>query len=160
MPGTLMGAHIGLWFGSDMVLGVGISCVPPTGFFKTSKTNSVSYFQLLKLLTLSLSPTWLITNSGRMWRAANLDSNVPVYFALVMVEDSYRLTDELLGWANLLVPLVGWGSPSICVLVKNLQYSSRIGIVDEPSGWYILRLGLPLSSSWFWASHLGKGNES
>ena len=42
--GTLLGAAIGLWFGSDVVWGVGISCVPTSGAFITSKMNSVSYF--------------------------------------------------------------------------------------------------------------------
>ena len=81
LPGTLLGAPIGLWFGSEAVRclcsciflvynhednlwGVGISFVLPYRYFITYTMNSVSYFQLLGLLTLSLSPTWLMPTSG------------------------------------------------------------------------------------------------
>ena len=44
--------------------GVGISCVPPYRSFIIFKMNSAKYFQLLDLLTLSLSTTRLIPTSG------------------------------------------------------------------------------------------------
>ena len=81
LPGTLMGYTLGLFFGYEAVVclcsclrlmdfhkatcwGVGISCVPPSGYFITSKESSVRYFQLLDLITLSVFTTWLITTSG------------------------------------------------------------------------------------------------
>ena len=64
MPSMMMGAPLELWFGFDMVWGVGISCIPPSGDFITSEINAVRYLQLLELLTLALSPTWLIPSSG------------------------------------------------------------------------------------------------
>ena len=66
MPGTLLGAPPGLWFEFDVVWGVGISCLPLSGAFITSTMNSVRYLQLVELLTLSLSHTWLIPNSREM----------------------------------------------------------------------------------------------
>ena len=54
MSGTLLGAHIGLWFGSDVVGGVGIYCISHSRSFITSKMNPVRYCQLLELLNLSL----------------------------------------------------------------------------------------------------------
>ena len=60
----LLGVPLGLWFGSDVVWEVGIYCVPPYGYFITSKINSVRYCQLMELLTLSLSPTWFIPHFG------------------------------------------------------------------------------------------------
>ena len=41
-----------------------ISIVPPSGVLITSNINSVRYYQLMELLTLALSPTWLIPSSG------------------------------------------------------------------------------------------------
>ena len=49
-------APLGLWFGSDVVWGVGISCIPPSGDFITPQTNSVRNFQHQEFLNLSLSP--------------------------------------------------------------------------------------------------------
>ena len=66
LPVMMLDAPSRLWFGSDVVWGVGISCVPTSGAFITSKMNSVRYCQLLELPTLSLSPTWLIPNYGGM----------------------------------------------------------------------------------------------
>ena len=43
IPVTLMVAPLGLCFGSDIVWGLGISCVPPSGYFITSKMSSISY---------------------------------------------------------------------------------------------------------------------
>ena len=54
LSGTLLVASLGLWFFSDMVWGVGISCVPPFGSFIASKMNSVRYCQLMEFLKLSL----------------------------------------------------------------------------------------------------------
>ena len=84
---TLLGAPLGLRFLSEAVRcmcccrqlmnchegtcwGVCIYCVPPSGDLIISNMNSVRYFQLLELITLSLSPTWLIPYSARSWRAA------------------------------------------------------------------------------------------
>ena len=72
LHGTLIGAPIGLWLGSNVIWGVVISCVPPSGDFITSKTNLVRYYQLLELITLLLSPTWLIYTSGGRCRDAEL----------------------------------------------------------------------------------------
>ena len=66
-------------------------------------------------------------------------------FKLGMDEDSSRFTSGLSGWANLLDILLGWDSPSISVQVNIFQYSSGIGIVDSPVGfWLGSELGLPL----------------
>ena len=43
LPGMLMGAPLGLWSSSDMVWGVVISCVPPSGSLITSNMNSVRH---------------------------------------------------------------------------------------------------------------------
>ena len=81
LPDTLLGAPLGLWFGSEVARclcyfqrlmdlhednfwGVGISCVPTSGYSIASKINSVKYFQLMELLKLSLLPTCLIPTSG------------------------------------------------------------------------------------------------
>ena len=81
LPGTLMGAPLGLWFGSEgvnylcfchLLMGchedtcweVGMSCLPPFGAFITSKLNSVRYCKLLELLNFSHSPTCLIPTFG------------------------------------------------------------------------------------------------
>ena len=42
-PRTLMGAPLGLWFGSDMVWGLGISCVPTSGALIKYNKNLVRY---------------------------------------------------------------------------------------------------------------------
>ena len=76
--------------------GVGISCFAPSGTFITSKMNSVRYLQLLELLTLSLSSTWLISSSGGRLRCAEIASTGSMTFRLDMDDDSYRLTAELL----------------------------------------------------------------
>ena len=86
----LLGAPLGMWFVSYMVLGVGISCVPPSGYVITYKMNSVKCCQLLELITLSLSPTWLITNYVGILIAAELASTECIPFALVIDYDSYR----------------------------------------------------------------------
>ena len=44
--------------------GGGISIVATAGDIITSNMNSVRYYQLMELLTLALSPTWLIPSSG------------------------------------------------------------------------------------------------
>ena len=54
LSGTLLFAPLRLWFFSDVIWGVGISFVPPYGYFIASKMNSVRYFQLMEFLTLSL----------------------------------------------------------------------------------------------------------
>ena len=65
LPGTLLVTPLGLWFGSDVVGGgVVISYVPPSGAFITSIMNAVRSFQLMELLTLFISATWLIPTSG------------------------------------------------------------------------------------------------
>ena len=52
-----------------LVRGVGIFCLPPYGALITYNMNSVRYFQLLELLNLPLSPTWLIPTSVSSLRA-------------------------------------------------------------------------------------------
>ena len=54
LPDTLPGAPLGLCFVSNMVWVEGISCIPPSGAFITSKMNSVKYYKFLEFLTLSL----------------------------------------------------------------------------------------------------------
>ena len=54
LSGTLLYAPLGLWFFSDVVWGVGIYFVPPSGSSIASKMNSVRYCQLVEILTLSL----------------------------------------------------------------------------------------------------------
>ena len=66
-------------------------------------------------------------------------------FTLGMYDYSSRFTDELLGWSNLLGPLVVWDSPSLGVQVKLFQDSSGVGIVYEPDVlWLGSELGSPL----------------
>ena len=101
LPGMLLSAPIGLWFSSEAVRclcfcrslmnwheftwwGVGISCVHPCGCFITSKINSIRYYKLLELLTLSLPPTWLIPTSGGRWISSKLASNLSMTLTLDM----------------------------------------------------------------------------
>ena len=112
LPSTLMGAPLGLWFGSgsvrflccclrlidchkDTCWGVCISCVPSSGTFVTSKMNSVKYYQLMELPTLSLSPTWLIPTSVEKLRAAELSSTGFISFTLCMDDILYLLKSQL-----------------------------------------------------------------
>ena len=114
LPGTLLVAPSGLWFGYEVrrcmcsclrlldfheanFWEVRISCVSLSGDFITSKNKSVRYCQLMQLLTLSLSPTQLIPTYGGRSRAAELDSTGSILFTLGMDEDSYRLTADLSG---------------------------------------------------------------
>ena len=145
MSGTLLGAPLGLWFGYDLVWGVIISWVTPSGAFIIFKINSLRYYQLVELLTLSLSPTWLIPTSGGRWGAVELSSSESITFALYMDEDSYRLTSDMSGLVNLLGPLVVWYSPSLVVQVNLLQDSSGVGVADDTVGfWLFYELGAPL----------------
>ena len=148
LPDMLLGAPLGLWFGSEAVMcwcfyrcvtyfrkdtwwGVGIYCVPPSGALITSNMNSLRYLQILDFLTLVLLPNLLILSSGGRWRAAEIDSYGSMPLTLGTDKDSYRFTYELWGWANLLGTLVGLEYTSIGLWVKLLQDSSGIGIVDE-----------------------------
>ena len=145
LPGTLLGASIGLWFGSDVVWGVVTSCVPQTGSLIRTKMNSIRYFQLMEFLILSLSPNWLIPTSGGSWRSAELSSTVSIPFTLGIGEDSYILTAELSSWVNLLVTFVGWDSPSLGARVNLLKNSYEVGIADKPVGLCLVsELGSPL----------------
>ena len=47
LSGTLLYAPLGLWFFFDVVWGVGIYFVPPSGSSIASKMNSVRYCQLV-----------------------------------------------------------------------------------------------------------------
>ena len=101
MHSKFLGTPLGLYFGSEVsrcmcycrclmdfhkatCWVVFISCVPSYGAFITSKINSVRYFQLMELITLSLSPTWLIPTYGGMWRADEIASTESIPFTLVM----------------------------------------------------------------------------
>ena len=157
-----MGAPLWLWFGYEAVIckcccrrltnfgkstcwGVGISRAPAYGALITSNMNSVRYCQLMEFLTLSLSPTWLIHSSGGRLRAVELASYGSMPFTLGMDDASYRLIGELLGWANLVDPFVGWESHSLGFQVTILQDSYGIGIADDPVGlWLVYELGSPL----------------
>ena len=137
LPGMLLGAPPGLWFGSDAVMwrccwrltgcrkatlwGVDIYWVPPYGALITSNMKSVRYWQLLEFLNFSLSPTWLIPSTGERQIFSELASSGSMPFTLVMYDDSSRLTSEPLSLSNLLGTLVGWDSPSHGVRVKLLQ---------------------------------------
>ena len=80
LPGKLLGYTLGLCFGYEAFMclcscrrlidfhkatcwAVGISCVPPSEYFITSKDSYVRYFQLLELITFSVFTTWLIPTS-------------------------------------------------------------------------------------------------
>ena len=132
MPGTLVGATLELWFGSETFRcqccfrrltdfrkyncwGVCISCIPPSRALITSTMISVRYYQLLGFLTLEISPTWLVPYSGGEWRASELASYGFIPFKLVMDKYSYILTAKLSGCYNLLGILVDWDSPSLGV---------------------------------------------
>ena len=60
-----------------------------------SRINSLRYYQLLELLALSFSPTWLIPFSGGRQRAAELASTGFMILTLGLDGVSYRLTAEL-----------------------------------------------------------------
>ena len=81
LPIIMMDKRLGLWFGFEAVrclccfhslmdfhedpfLRVDIYCVPPSGALITSNMNSATYYQLLELSTLALSPSLLISSSG------------------------------------------------------------------------------------------------
>ena len=96
-----MGVPIWLWFDSGAVWGVVILCVPPSAALIVSNTSSVIYYELMRLLTLTLLLYWLITYYGYRLRAAELASSIYTPFKLGMKEASYLLTSELLGWVNL-----------------------------------------------------------
>ena len=145
LPGMLMGAPLGLWSSSDMVWGVVISCVPPSVSFIKSNMNSVRHWQLLELLALSLSPTWLIPNYGGRQISAEISSTGFMTFKFGLDKDSSILTAELSSWVNLLGPLVGWDSHSLGVKFNLLKDSSRISVAVEPVGfWLGYELGLSL----------------
>ena len=134
-------AVVCLWRG----IGVGIYCVLTYGAFITSKTNPVRCYQLMELLTLSCSTTWLIPTPGGRWGASELASNVSTNFTLGMNEDWSILTAEILDWVKLLVHLVVWDSPGLGVWVNLLQDSSRGVIAYDPVGfWLVSELGSPL----------------
>ena len=60
-------------------------------------------------------------------------------------EDSFILTAELPGWANILVTLVVWDAPSLGVKVNFSQYSLGIDIADNPVDlWLGSEIGYPL----------------
>ena len=68
-------------------------------------------------------------------------------FTLGMDEDSYILTADILGWVNILCTLVIWYSPNLGVWVNFLQYSSGIGVSDEPVGFFLgYEIGLLLGN--------------
>ena len=151
LPGMLLGKPLGLWFGSEAVgylcffcrftylfkatfWGVSISCIHPYRALIKSSMNSLRYYQIMELITLSPSSTWLIFFSWWRQIADELESCGSMLFTLIMDEDSSRLTPELLGWVNLLGPLVVWDSPSLSVWINLLQYFSGIGIVCETVG--------------------------
>ena len=87
LSGMLLDTPLGFWFGSEMLWGVGIYCVPTSGAFIISKINSVRYFQLLEFPTLSLSLTWLIHNFEGIRRADEIASIVSIPFILGMDDD-------------------------------------------------------------------------
>ena len=65
-------------------------------------------------------------------------------FTMAVDDDSYILTADLSVWLNILVPLVGWDSPSLGVWVKLLQDSSAFGIFNYPVGLLMVsELGSP-----------------
>ena len=108
-------------------------------------------YQLLELLTFSLSSTWFVLSSVGRWRDSKMYPYLSMPFTLVMDEDSPLLTAELSGCVNLLGPLVVWESLSIYLWVKLLLESVGIGIVDDPVGFLLrselgLSLGDPLDS--------------
>ena len=86
--------------------GVGIFFSPPYGFLVTSNMNSVSYFQLLELITLVIPFTYLVPFSGGSQIAAELASSGPMPLTLVMYDDSYILTVYLYCLVGILGSLV------------------------------------------------------
>ena len=81
LPGQLLCAPLGLWFGSEASRcicsfrrlidyheatnwAVDISFLPPSGAFISYKINPLRYYQLMEFITLSISPNWLISTSG------------------------------------------------------------------------------------------------
>ena len=77
--------------------GVDISYVPPYGDLTAYNMHSVRCFQLLELLTFSVSPTFLIPYSIDRLIAVEFDSSVSMPFTLGMDDDSSRLIAELSG---------------------------------------------------------------
>ena len=51
--------------------GGGISSFPPSVYIITSNMNLVRYYQLMELLTLALSPTWLMLLLDRVENLLN-----------------------------------------------------------------------------------------
>ena len=81
------------WF--HLCGGVDIYFTPTSGVVIVYNIESVSYCQLLELLTLDLSPNWSIPSYLGRWRSSELDLTRYMTFTLVMDEDSSTFTDEM-----------------------------------------------------------------